>query len=55
MAIIHVGPKEGYKKYEGAFSPYGHYLVVSDVDEKIIFMLSILIKSAVELIFLLNI
>lgn len=34
MAIIHVGPKDGYKKYAGTFSPYGHYLVVSDVDEK---------------------
>lgn len=34
MAIIHVGPKEGYEEYEGTFSSYGHYLVVSDVDEK---------------------
>lgn len=34
MAIIHVGPKDGYEKYEGIFSSYGHYLVVSDVDEK---------------------
>lgn len=34
MAIIHVGPKNGYENYQGTFSLYGHYLVVSDVDEK---------------------
>lgn len=33
MAIIHVGPREGYIEYEGTFSRSGHYLVVSDVDE----------------------
>lgn len=33
MAIIHVGPKDGYEKYEGTFSKNGHYLVVSDVDK----------------------
>ncbi len=33
MAIIHVGPKDNYEKYEGTFSKNGHYLVVSDVDE----------------------
>lgn len=33
MAIIHVGPKEGYENYEGTFSKNGHYLVVSDIDE----------------------
>lgn len=33
MAIIHVGPKDGYEKFEGTFSQNGHYLVVSDVDE----------------------
>lgn len=33
MAIIHVGPKDGYEKYGGIFSLYGHYLVVSDVDK----------------------
>lgn len=32
MAIIHVGPKDGYLKYKGLFSKFGHYLVVSDVD-----------------------
>ncbi len=33
MAIIHVGPMDGYKEYEGTFSHNGHYLVVSDIDE----------------------
>lgn len=33
MAIIHVGPKDGYNEFEGTFSKNGHYLVVSDVDE----------------------
>lgn len=33
MAIIHVGPKDGYENYGGTFSHYGHYLVVSDVGE----------------------
>lgn len=32
MAIIHVGPKEGYHNFKGTFSKNGHYLVVSDVD-----------------------
>lgn len=32
MAIIYVGPKDGYLKYKGLFSKFGHYLVVSDVD-----------------------
>jgi len=33
MAIIHVGPKNGYNDYKGTFSSYGHFLVLSDVDE----------------------
>ncbi len=33
MAIIHVGPADNYENYEGTFSHYGHYLVVSDIDE----------------------
>lgn len=33
MAIIHVGPKEGYNEFKGTFSKNGHYLVVSDVDD----------------------
>lgn len=32
MAIIHVGPKDGYEEFEGTFSQNGHYLVVSDID-----------------------
>ena len=34
MAIIQVGPEEGDKNFQGTFSKNGHYLVVSDIDEK---------------------
>lgn len=34
MAIIQVGPEEGDENFQGTFSKNGHYLVVSDIDEK---------------------